>query len=95
MGFCPGPSAGFWLLALGPEGSDFYYGPAPVSASSAVLTARGRAPIIVPTRPMPHKAGLPDDRFFVIDPPGPASVGLECDAQKRSRPNGPFYRLLG
>ena len=28
-------------------------------------------------------------------PSRPGLRGLECDAQKRSRPNGPFYRLLG
>jgi hypothetical protein len=74
VGFCRGPAAGFWLLASGPQGSDFYYGPAPVSAADAVLTARGRAPVIVPTRPIPQKDGLPRGRFFVIDPPGLASV---------------------
>lgn len=74
VGFCPGPGAGFWLLASGPGGSDFYYGPAPASSRFAVLTARGRAPVIVPTRPITQKAGLPSGRFFVIDPPGPVSV---------------------
>jgi len=73
-GFCPGPGAGFWLLAAGPEGSDFYYGPAPASAKYAVLATRGRVRVIVPTRPLPQKAGLPSGRFFVIDPPGPLSV---------------------
>jgi hypothetical protein len=74
VGFCAGPAAGFWLLASGPAGSDFYYGPAPVPAAYAMLTARGRAPVVVPTRPIPQKDGLPDGRFFAIDPPGPLSV---------------------
>lgn len=74
VGFCAGPAAGFWLEGLGPGGSTFYYGPAPVSAKYAMLTARGHAPVIVPTRPIPQKDGLLSGRFFVADPPGPVSV---------------------
>jgi hypothetical protein len=74
VGFCAAPAGGFWMEGLGPQGSDFYYGPAPVSAKYAVLTARGHARVMVPTRLIPHKDGLPSGRFFVIDPPGAASV---------------------
>jgi hypothetical protein len=58
------------MLGSGPQGSDFYYGPAPVQATFAVLTARRRAPVIVRTRPIPQEDGLPRGRFFITDPPG-------------------------
>lgn len=74
VGFSAGPSAGFWMEETGPGDSIFYYGPASVSAKYAVFTARGYVPIIVRTRPIPQKDGLPSGRFFVADPPGPASV---------------------
>jgi hypothetical protein len=45
-----------------------------VSATRAVLTARGYAPVIVSTQPIPQKDGLPRGRFFIADPPGKASV---------------------
>jgi hypothetical protein len=77
VGFCAGPAAGFWLEGSGPGHSAFYYGPAPVSAKYAVLTASGYAPVIVPTRPIPQKDGLPSGRFFVADPPGPTSVSWD------------------
>ena len=90
VGFCRGPAAGFWLLASGPQGSDFYYGPAPVSATYAVLTVRGRAPVIVPTRPIPQKDGLPNGRFFVIEPPGPLSVVWKVTLKNASGHTVPF-----
>lgn len=74
VGFCSGPSGGFWMEGPGPGGSNFDFGPAPGSATHAVLTARGYAPVIVPTRPIPQKDGLPSGRFFITDPPGKASV---------------------
>jgi hypothetical protein len=90
VGFCRGPAAGFWLLASGPQGSGFYYGPAPMSATYAVLTARSRAPVIVPTRPIPHKDGLPRGRFFVIDPPGPLSLVWNVTLKNASGYTVPF-----
>ena len=90
VGFCRGPAAGFWLLGSGPQGSDFYYGPAPGAATYAVLTARGRAPVIVPTRPIPHKDGLPGGRFFVIDAPGPLSVTWNVTLMNASGHAVPF-----
>ncbi len=74
VGFSAEPSAGFWMSGLGPEGSTFYYGPAPQSARFAVLTASGYAPVIVPTRPLPAEGGLPEGRFFIVKPPGPDSL---------------------
>jgi hypothetical protein len=69
VGFCGGPGAGFWM-----DDSNFDYGPTPVSATHAVLTARGYTPVSVPTRPIPQKDGLPRGRFFIVNPPGKASV---------------------
>ena len=90
VGFCRGPSAGFWLLASGPQGSDFYYGPVPGSATYAVLTARGRALVVVRTRPMRQKDGLPRGRFFVIDPPGPLSLVWNVSLKNASGRTVPF-----
>jgi hypothetical protein len=90
VGFCRSPSAGFWLLAAGPQGSDFYYGPAPGSATSAVLTARGRAPVVVRTRPMPHEDGLPSGRFFITGPPGPPSLVWNVTLKNASGHTVPF-----
>ncbi|MBO0770411.1 MAG: hypothetical protein J2P35_03025 [Actinobacteria bacterium] len=75
IGFCSAPAAGFWLEGLGPHGSTFYYGPAPAAAVTARLTASGHAAIQVPTRPLPHRAGLPRSRYFITQPPGPATIG--------------------
>lgn|SRR5512146_625172 len=74
VGFSAQPSAGFWTSGLGPGNSTFYYGPTPQSARFAVLTASGYAPVIVPTRPLPEEGGLPSGRFFIVEPPGPASL---------------------
>lgn len=90
VGFCRGPAAGFWLVASGPHGSNFYYGPAPVPATYAVLTARGRSPVIVPTRTLPQKDGLPRGRFFIIDPLGPLSVVWNVTLKNASGHTVPF-----
>jgi hypothetical protein len=74
VGFSAQPSAGFWAAGSGPGDSTFYYGPVPRSARYAVLTASGYAPVTVPTRPLPEKDGLPDGRFFIVEPPGPVSL---------------------
>ena len=74
VGFAAGPAAGFWAQGLGPAGSDFFYGPVPASAVMVRLTAPGRAPVLVRTRPFPFRAGLPHGRFFITQPPGSASV---------------------
>jgi hypothetical protein len=74
VGFCGGPGAGFWMDGPGPDGSNVDYGPTPTAATHAVLTARGHAPVSVPTRPIPHEDGLPRGRFFIAGPPGKASV---------------------
>jgi hypothetical protein len=74
VGFAAGPAAGFWAQGLGRAGSDFFYGPVPASAVMVRLTAPGRAPVLVRTRPFPLRAGLPHGRFFITQPPGSASV---------------------
>jgi len=74
VGFSARPSAGFWTSGLGPGNATFYYGPTPQSARYAVLTASGYAPVTVPTHPFPQGNGLPGGRFFIVEPPGPASV---------------------
>jgi hypothetical protein len=66
VGFSADPSGGYWVTGLGPGNSEFDYGPAPSSAEFAVLTAPGHPAIVVPTRPIPHKDGLPSGRFFVV-----------------------------
>jgi hypothetical protein len=68
VGFSASPSAGFWMAGLGPGNSNFCYGPAPASAKYAVLTAPAYLAIVVPTRPIPNKDGLPGGRFFVVGP---------------------------
>lgn len=73
VGFSADPSGGYWVAGLGPGNSGFDYGPAPSSATFAVLTAPGHPAIVVPTRPIPHGAGLPSGRFFVVTP-RPAAV---------------------
>ncbi len=90
VGFCHDPAAGFWAQASGPQGSDFYYGPAPGPATYAVLTARGRAPVIVSTRPIPQKDGLPRGRFFILDPPGLPSVAWNVTLKDASGHTVPF-----
>jgi hypothetical protein len=74
VGFCTGPPSSLWMGTTAPDGSNFDYGPTPMSAKQVVLTARGYAPVIVPTQPIPRKDGLPRGRFFIADPPGTASV---------------------
>jgi hypothetical protein len=90
LGFCAGPAAGFWLEAEGPAGSTFYYGPASAAAKYAVFTAPGHAPIIVPTRPIPQKDGLPSGRFFVADPPDSASAIWDVKLEDEARHTVPF-----
>lgn len=93
IGFCSAPAAGYWLEGLGPHGSDFYYGPAPSAAMRVRLTAPGRAPILVPTRPLPNRAGLPHGRFWITQPPGAGTVGWNVtllDAAGRKVPFAGF-----
>jgi hypothetical protein len=90
LGFCAGPAAGYWLEAAGPADSSFYYGPAPAPAKYAVLTAPGYAPVIVPTRPIRPEDGLPSGRFFVADPPGPASVTWDVKLEDAAGHAVPF-----
>jgi hypothetical protein len=73
VGFSAGPAAGFWMEGPGPDG-DFFYGPAPAAAVTVRLSAPGHAPILVRTRPLPSRAGLPRGRFFITQPPGPGNV---------------------
>jgi hypothetical protein len=75
VGFAAGPSAGFWAEGLGPDGSDFHYGPAPAAAVTVRLSAPGYSPILVQTRPLPFRAGLPRGRFFIVQAPGQTGVG--------------------
>lgn len=74
IGFSADPSAGFWMEGAGPGDTIFWYGPTPVQAVKVELGAPGYAPILIPTRPIPAKDGLPQGRFFILAPPGPASV---------------------
>lgn len=73
-GFNGDPSGGFWMEGSGPGGSDFLYGPAPAAAVTARLSAARHVPILVPTRPLPVRAGLPRGRFFILQNPGPVSA---------------------
>lgn len=70
VGFAAGPSAGYWTEGLGPGRSDFVYGPAPAAAVTVQLSAPGHAPLLVRTRPIPARAGLPRGRFFIAQSPG-------------------------
>jgi hypothetical protein len=74
IGFSAGPAAGFWMEGAGPGDSIFWYGPTPVKAVKVELRAPGYAPILLPTRPIPAQDGLPQGRFFIVAPPGPAGV---------------------
>jgi hypothetical protein len=90
LGFCSGPAAGFWMDGPGPGSSNFYYGPAPVAAKYVVLTAKGYAPVIVSTLPIPQEDGLPSGRFFIVDPPGPASVNWDVRLEDAAGRTVPF-----
>jgi hypothetical protein len=74
VGFNGAPSAGFWMEGSGPGDSIYYYGPVPVKAVKVELRAPGYAPVLIPTRPIPDHDGLPHGRFFIVAPPGGASV---------------------
>lgn len=74
VGFNNGGVAGYWEVGPGPADSMFYYGPTPNSVDYVILTAPGYQPVVVPTMPLPRSGGLPPGRFFIADPPGPASV---------------------
>src|SRR5215475_13806885 len=74
IGFNGDPADGFWMEGPGPGDSLYWYGPTPVQAVKVELRAPGYAPIVLPTRPIPARDGLPRGRFFIAAPPGPASV---------------------
>jgi hypothetical protein len=74
VGFNNGGVAEYWEVGPGPGNSMFIYGPTPNSAEYATLTAPGYQPVVVRTIPLPSSGGLPSGRFFIVDPPGPASV---------------------
>lgn len=73
-GFAAGPAAGFWMEGAGSGGFAFFYGPAPAAAVTVRLNAPGYATILVRTRPIPSRAGLPHGRFFITQVPDPGDV---------------------
>ena len=62
------------MAGAGPGKSIFYYGPAPAATAKVELRAAGYPPLLTPAKPIPAGAGLPKGRFFIVEPPGPASV---------------------
>jgi hypothetical protein len=74
VGFNNGGVAGYWETGPGPANSMFYYGPTPNSVEYVTLTAPGYQPVVVRAVPLPRSGGLPSGRFFIADPPGPATV---------------------
>jgi hypothetical protein len=62
------------MEGAGPGGFAFFYGPAPAAAVTVRLNAPGYATILVRTRPIPSRAGLPHGRFFITQVPDPGDV---------------------
>jgi hypothetical protein len=89
--FRAGPPPGSFLEGLGSHGSDFYYGPAPAAAVTVQLSAR--ALILIPTRPLPHRAGCAPAGTGSPSP-RPHHRGLERDPSRRRSAQSPLRRLL-
>jgi hypothetical protein len=67
----PPPPTGFWTGSTGPGNVVFDFGPAPMSAARARLTAPRSAPVMVTTRLLPSGYGLPHARYFIARLRGP------------------------
>lgn len=94
VGFNKGGAAGYWEVGPGPADSMFYYGPAPNSVDHVILTAPGYKPVVVRTVPLPRNVGLPSGRFFIADPPGPASVIWNVSLRDSAGNIVPFQSFL-
>lgn len=61
-GFNSAPSGGFSSGSIGPDGSDFAFGPLPLGATRIRVAAHE----VVPTSLLPQSNGLPVGRFWIL-----------------------------
>jgi hypothetical protein len=62
---------GFWTGSTGPGDVMFDFGPAPMAAVRARLTAPGEPSVVLATTMLPSGYGLPRARYFIARLPGP------------------------